>query len=93
MNAKLQDRSHWRRRRRLAAIALALVERHHGVDGLHDGHDEEEDGGGEGEERPWAPEVRVDEVGAPHIPRLPAVRVHLPVHGVERALRLQHHVL
>jgi hypothetical protein len=72
---------------------VLLVVRQHGVDGLHDGHDEEEHGGGEGHERPWAPEVGVDQVGAPQVPRLPAVGVHLPVHGVELAVRLEHDVL
>jgi hypothetical protein len=95
MNAKAAWQcSHRSRRRRRAVTAIVrMVELQHGVDGLHDGHDEEEDGGGEGEERPGAPEVGVDEVGAPHVPRLPAVGVHLPVHGVELAVRLEHHVL
>jgi len=82
----------WRHRRGVTAVVLLVVWQH-GVDGLHDGHDEEEDGGGQGHERPGAPEVGVDEVGAPHVPGLPAVGVHLPVHGVERAVRLEHDVL
>jgi hypothetical protein len=88
-----QKGSHRRRRCRRAALVLRLVERQHGVDSLHDGHDEEEESSEEGEEGPGAPEVGVDEVGAPHVPRLPVVGVHLVVHGVERALRLDHHVL
>jgi hypothetical protein len=35
----------------------------------------------------------VDEIGAPQVPRLPAVGVDLPLHSVQRALRLEHDVL
>ncbi|RRT84978.1 hypothetical protein B296_00007372 [Ensete ventricosum] len=66
---------------------------HDGVDGLQHGEDQEEDGGGEGECRPGAAEVGVDEVGPPHVDVLAAVVVDLAVDLVQAALRVEHHVL